>query len=128
MDNCLFCKMIKGEVPYKKIYEDDLVIAILDLYPDSDCHTLLIPKKHIKDLTELDNDTLIYMNNIAKKLIPILMDKANAKALSTRVNYGDTQAIKHYHLHLLPNFHIKPCTITQEQAYELLKDIKINKD
>ena len=46
---CLFCKMIKGEIPCKKIYEDEKVIAILDLYPDSDCHTLIIPKKHIED-------------------------------------------------------------------------------
>ena len=44
--DCLFCKMIKGEVPCKKIYEDDLVIGILDLYPDSDGHTLIIPKTH----------------------------------------------------------------------------------
>ena len=50
------------------------------------------------------------------------MDKAKAEALSTRVNFGTSQAIKHYHMHLLPNFHIKPCTINQEQAYELLKD------
>ena len=49
--DCLFCKMIKGEVPCKKIYEDDLVIGILDLYPDSDGHTLIIPKEHYEDLT-----------------------------------------------------------------------------
>ncbi|CCY88866.1 histidine triad (HIT) protein [Mycoplasma sp. CAG:956] len=119
---CLFCKMIKGEIPCKKIYEDEKVIAILDLYPDSDCHTLIIPKKHIEDLNAIDDETLLHINKVAKKLIPVLMDKAKAEALSTRVNFGTSQAIKHYHMHLLPNFHIKPCTVSQEQAYKLLKD------
>mgnify|MGYP004484631803 FL=1 len=119
---CLFCKMIKGEIPCKKIYEDEKVIAILDLYPDSDCHTLIIPKKHITDLSEIDDDTLLHINKVAKKLIPVLMEKAQAEALSTCVNFGTSQAIKHYHMHLLPNFNVKPCTINQEEAYELLKD------
>ena len=96
---CLFCKMIQGEVPCKKIYEDEKVIAILDLYPDSDCHTLIIPKKHFEDLMTIDEETLLHINEVAKKLIPILMDKAKAKAISTRVNYGTSQAIKHFHMH-----------------------------
>lgn len=120
--DCLFCKMIKGEIPCKKIYEDDTVIAILDLYPDADGHTLIIPKKHIEDMMDLDNDTLLKINEVAKKLTPILMKKMKAKAFSTRVNFGTSQAIKHYHMHLLPNFHVKACTINQEKAYEILKD------
>ena len=70
----------------------------------------------------IDEETLLHINEIAKKLIPVLMNKANAKAISTRVNYGTSQAINHYHMHLLPNFHVKPCTISQEKAYELLKE------
>ena len=122
MEDCIFCKIIKGEIPSTKIYEDEKVIAILDLYPDSDCHTLIIPKKHFEDLMTIDEEILLHINEVVKKLIPILMDKAKAKAISTRVNYGTSQAIKHYHMHLLPNFHVKPCTISQEQAYKLLKD------
>ena len=82
----------------------------------------MIPKKHITDLNEIDDETLLHINEVAKRLIPVLMDKAKAEALSTRVNFGTSQAIKHYHMHLLPNFHIKSCTISQEKAYELLKD------
>ena len=120
--DCLFCKMINGEVECKKIYEDDLVIAILDLHPDSNCHTLIIPKKHYEDFTKLDNDILIHINEVAKKLAPVLIEKANATSLSIRINYKDSQYIKHYHMHLLPDYLFKKCTITQEEAYELLKD------
>ena len=124
--DCLFCKMIDGSIPTKKIYEDDYVIAILDLHPSANCHTLVIPKKHYTDLLEIDNETINHINNAAKKIIPVIMEKTNAKALSTRVNYGETQEIKHYHLHLLPDYGLKKCTMTQNDAWELLKDSNIN--
>ena len=123
MDNCLFCKMVKGEIPCKKIYEDDICFAILDLHPSSDGHTLIIPKKHYTDLFELDNNTLTYLYDIAKRLSPTLMEKFNASALSLRINYGDTQEIKHFHLHILPNYGIKKPKLTQDEAYEIIKDI-----
>ena len=124
MDNCIFCKIVKGEIPSSKIYEDDNVIAILDLHPACDGHTLLIPKKHYTDFIELDDNTLLSINEVSKKLTPILMDKMNASALSTRVNYGDSQEIKHYHMHLLPNYLYKKPTKSQEEVYEILTDIK----
>lgn len=120
--DCLFCKMIKGNVPCKKIYEDETVIAILDLYPNSDAHTLIIPKKHIADINEMDEKTLGHIHKVAQKLIPTLMDKTNSEGISIMVNYGKSQAIKHYHMHLLPNYHIKKATMSQEEAYSLLKD------
>ncbi len=120
--NCLFCKMISGEIPCKKIYEDDKVIAILDLHPSSDGHTLIIPKKHYDDMLTIDNDMLIHIHSVAQKLTPILMKKMNASALSIRINYGDTQEIKHFHMHLLPNYGIKKAKLTQDEAYEILKD------
>ena len=77
--NCLFCKMISGEIPCKKIYEDNQVIAILDLHPSSDGHTLIIPKKHYDDMLAIDNDMLIHIYNVAQKLTPILIKKMNLK-------------------------------------------------
>lgn len=122
MDNCIFCKIINGEIPSKKIYEDDKVIAILDLHPAANAHTLIIPKKHITDMVELDNETLLHINEVVKKITPILMNKTNSKGFSTRVNYGDSQEIKHYHMHLLPNYNYGKVTMSQDDAYELLKD------
>lgn len=122
MDNCIFCKIINGDIPSKKIYEDDNVIVILDLHPTCDGHSLIIPKKHITDMMEMDNETINNVWNVAKKLTPTLMKKMNATALSLRVNYGDSQEIKHFHMHLLPNYQYKKPSMTQEEAYELLKD------
>ena len=124
--DCLFCKMVDGSIPTNKVYEDDYVIAILDLHPNANCHTLVIPKKHFNDLIDIDDDYLIHINDAAKKIIPVIMDKTNAKSLSTRVNYGELQEIKHYHLHLLPDYNIKKATLSQSEAWELLKDSKIN--
>lgn len=114
--------MIKGEIPCQKIYEDDLVIGILDLYPDALGHTLIIPKTHYDDITKLPNELVIHINDVVKKMIPILMTQTQSQAISTRVNYGESQAIKHYHLHLLPNYHMNNKKYTQEEGYALLKD------
>lgn len=120
--NCLFCEMVKGNIPCKKIYEDESVIAILDLHPSSDGHTLIIPKKHFDDMMTIDSETLAHIYMVAKKLTPILMEKMHAKAFSLRVNYGDSQEIKHFHMHLLPNYGIKKCSVSQDEAWDILKD------
>ena len=105
--DCLFCKIIKGEVPSYKLYEDDEVIVIMDAYPNVDGHTLIIPKKHYDTFMDIPDDLVLHINNIAKKYTKIIMEKLNAKELSVMVNYGNSQKIKHYHMHLLPNNGLK---------------------
>ena len=122
MDNCIFCKIVNGDIPSKKIYEDNDVIVILDLHPACDGHSLIIPKKHITDMMDMDKETLNKIWNVAQKLTPTLMNKMNATALSLRVNYGDSQEIKHFHMHLLPNYMYKKPKLKQEESYEILKD------
>ena len=122
MNDCIFCKIVNGEIPSKKIYEDNDVIVILDLHPACDGHSLIIPKKHITDMMEIDSDNLNKVWEIANKLTPTLMDKMNATGLSLRVNYGDAQEIKHFHMHILPNYQFKKPSMTQEESYEILKD------
>ncbi len=118
--DCIFCKIINGDIPSKKIYEDDLFIAILDINPQVDGHTLIIPKKHITDIKELDNDTLLELFNTSKKVANMLMEKLDAKAITYAINYGDSQAVKHLHLHLLPNYTIKEKELDVDKVYELL--------
>ena len=121
--DCIFCKIIKGDIPSYTIYEDEIVKVILDINPVSNGHMLIIPKTHYEDLTKIPDDLLIHINDVVKEIMPTLMAKMKAKSFSTRVNYGESQAIKHYHMHLLPNYHMKPVTIKQEEAYEILKDV-----
>ena len=78
MKDCLFCKIKDGLVDSYKIYEDDIVIAILDAYPDVDGHTLIIPKKHYTDYQSIDDKTLVHINQVAKKLGVTLMEKFEA--------------------------------------------------
>lgn len=119
--DCIFCKIINGVIPSKKIYEDDYFLAFLDINPCVDGHTLLIPKKHYADFSELPDDLLLELNNVRKKLTTLLMEKLNVKALSFSVNYGDSQEVKHYHMHLLPNYHIYNTTKkTTDEIYELI--------
>lgn len=105
--DCVFCKIIKGELPSKVLYEDDLVIAIMDINPLVDGHTLIIPKKHYTDYTELDSEIILHIYKIAKELDQKIMEKLGAKSSTLLVNYGDDQQVKHFHLHILPDLGVE---------------------
>ena len=117
---CLFCKISNNEIPSLKLYEDDLVMVIMDAYPDVDGHTLIIPKNHYESFMDIPNDLLIHINEISKKYTNLIMEKLNAKELSVHINYGNSQKIKHYHMHLLPNYGLRS-TQNPKEVYEVLK-------
>lgn len=121
-DNCLFCKIVRKEIPSKILYEDDDILVILDAFPDTDGHTLIIPKKHFEDIYEVSDEILIKMFKKARKLTKDLMFKLDKSALTFLINYGDSQAIKHIHLHLLPDFMHKTHNLDKDEVYNLLKD------
>lgn len=105
MSDCLFCKIIDGSIPSYTVYEDDRVKVFLDINPNNDGHLLVIPKEHKANLYEMDDDTLIYMLNIIKeKLKLILSDKLNIDGLTISQNNDYGQEVKHYHLHLIPRY------------------------
>ncbi len=120
--DCLFCKIINNEVESRKLYEDDKVIAILDAYPTVDGHTLIIPKKHYTDFKELDEKIINHMYKIAKDLSEMLMTKLKVSSFTFAVNYGDRQAIKHFHLHLLPNYGKNKGKKNVEEIFTMLKE------
>ncbi len=124
MEDCLFCKIAKKEMESKIIYEDEEFLAFLDLDQEEEGHTLIIPKKHFTDYHELEKETFYKLLEVAKKIEPILMNKLNKTAMTLLLNYGDSQAIKHVHLHLLPNFRYEKGTKTIEEVYDILKDEK----
>lgn len=121
--DCIFCKMVKGEIPVYKIYEDDKVIAFLDINPDSDGHTLIIPKKHFTDLDDIDLDTLTSINIASKKIKKLLEEKLGCIGLSLLQNNGSAQEVKHYHMHLKPYYKDKK-SIEMIKHSEFIKDPK----
>ena len=119
-DECLFCKIVRKEVPAKIVYEDDDILAMLDAFPDTDGHVLVIPKKHYDDIYEVPSDILDKMFKEGKVITKKLMTKLDKNALTFLINYGDAQAIKHIHIHLLPDFTHKVHRLSKDEVYDLL--------
>lgn len=123
--DCIFCKIANGELPSKTLYEDDVVMVIMDASPIRDGHTLIIPKKHFTDFMELDEDTTKHIFTVAKRMTKVLMEKLNANSVTLLINYGDDQKVKHYHLHLLPDFGTTDVSLAKrsiEENYSLIKN------
>ena len=121
--DCLFCKIINGDIPCFKIYENEDVLAFLDINPDADGHTLIIPKKHFTDLDDIDLNTLESINKASKEIKKMLEEKLGCTGISLLQNNGSCQEVKHYHLHLKPYYEgIK--TIELKKYPENIKDPK----
>lgn len=117
---CIFCKIINGEIPSYTIYEDDIVKVFLDINPDSNGHLLIIPRKHILDLDEMDEKTLAHMMKIAKKMKQLLQEKLNIDGLTLIQNNGAIQDVKHFHLHLKPYYISKQTKKDPKEIFEIL--------
>ena len=105
--DCLFCKIINGDIPSYKVYENEYVFAFLDINPDADGHTLIIPKKHYKDIEDIDDLTLNEIFKAAKTIKKLLEEKLNCDGITLMQNNGDVQEVKHFHLHVKPYYNNK---------------------
>ncbi len=106
METCLFCKIIDGEIPSTKVYEDDTVLAFLDIHPVNIGHTLVIPKAHHTNLYETEDKTLAHMMTVVKKLSIAVKGALNADGINIEMNNeaGAGQLIFHTHIHIIPRF------------------------
>ncbi len=107
MENCIFCKVIKGELPSSKVYEDDVVLAFLDVNPINKGHVLVIPKEHQQFIADLDEKTLGKMMIIANKINKaIRSSEIKTEAVNLLLSDGEVagQEISHVHLHIIPRF------------------------
>jgi len=119
MNDCIFCKIANGEIPSKTLYEDDIVKVYLDINPINTGHTLIIPKEHFKDLDDIKEETLNHIMKVAKKIKKELEEKLKCDGIQLVQNNGNVQEIKHYHLHLIPNY-IKDNDLSLDEVFELL--------
>ena len=110
MEECIFCRIIKGEIPSFKVYEDDKVLAFEDINPISKGHTLVIPKKHANNLWEISDEDLAAVHLASKKVIQALKDTLNPIGVAClQLNgRGANQIVMHYHLHLIPRASEEP--------------------
>ena len=121
--DCLFCKIINGDIPSYKVYENEYVFAFLDINPDADGHTLIIPKKHYKDIEDIDETTLLEIFKAAKTIKKLLEEKLNCDGITLMQNNGDVQEVKHFHLHVKPYYNNKT-SIEVIKHNENISDVK----
>ena len=104
---CLFCKIIKGEIPSYKIYEDEFTYAFLDISNDCNGHILVIPKEHYQDFSSCDDEYLVSVMLLAKQIVKKLNNsKLNPWGINYLSNEKDIagQIVKHFHLHIIPKY------------------------
>ncbi|MBR3162908.1 MAG: histidine triad nucleotide-binding protein [Clostridia bacterium] len=104
MGDCLFCKIIKGEIPSTKVYEDEEILAFNDIKPLAPIHILVIPKKHISSLADMENGDEVIVGKIYKVINKIAEEKGFKKdGYRVIVNCGENggQEVMHLHFHVL---------------------------
>ncbi len=136
MDNsCIFCKIVKGDIPSFTIYEDSEFKVILDRFPSKIGHTLIIPKNHIEDIFSITPEQGGRLFQLAVKISKILKDSLGFEAMNVVQNNGEGagQTVFHFHLHLIPrykndcvNISWKPCEPELSDFDEILRKITTN--
>lgn len=106
MPDCIFCKIIKGEIPTDKVYEDKAALAFLDISPVNKGHVLVIPKQHFETLLDLPDKVLHQTMKIVKKTAKAVMLALNADGFNISMNnFGAAgQIVSHVHFHVIPRF------------------------
>ncbi len=103
---CIFCQIIEGTIPSYKVYEDEHVIAILDIAQVTYGHTLVIPKKHCNDILDADEETMVHIAKVLPMLSNKIVASCNAKGSHIISNQGEIsgQTVDHLHFHIVPRY------------------------
>lgn len=101
--NCLFCKIIAGEIPSTKVYEDEWMYAFRDINPEAPCHVLVIPKKHIASMDEVTEENSVYVQKIFEKIPEIAKAGGAKNGYRVIANCGPDagQTVFHLHFHIV---------------------------
>ncbi len=101
--DCIFCKIIAGEIPSKKVYEDDAMLAFADINPQAPVHILVIPKAHIASVDEVNADNSAVVAKIFEMIPKIAKDAGLTNGYRVITNCGDDacQTVKHLHFHIM---------------------------
>lgn len=104
MDACIFCKIVKGEIPSNKVYEDKDTLAFLDIAPVNIGHVLVIPKKHFANIYETPEETLVQMIKVSKKIAHAVKSETKADGVNITMNNEPAagQVVFHTHIHIIP--------------------------
>lgn len=116
MSDCIFCKIAAGEIPSSTIYEDEDFRVILDLGPATKGHALILPKKHFRNIFEMDDETAAKVFVLAKKLACAMKETLHCDGLNVVQNNEEIagQTVFHFHMHIIPRYEGGPSMVTWE--------------
>ncbi|PHV70038.1 HIT family protein [Sporanaerobium hydrogeniformans] len=123
-ENCIFCKIIKGEIPSFTIYEDIYFKAILDRAPANLGHTLILPKKHAQDIFDLPEEEAQKLYPLVKKLAIQIKEAVGAEGINIVQNNGEAagQSVGHFHIHIVPRYKEDGVTLNKTAHSEITMD------
>lgn len=106
MNDCIFCKIIKKEIPCHSVYEDQNILAFLDVHPHTQGHTVVIPKKHAVRIFDLEDKEMSELFIAIKKVMGILDKKLNPDGFNVGWNHNTAggQVVPHLHIHIMPRY------------------------
>jgi len=104
MEDCIFCKIVNGEIPSIKVYEDERVYAFADINPISDGHTLIIPKAHAENLWEMSENNIVAVVQASQKIAAAMKEVFGPVGIAVLQLNGKVvnQVVLHYHMHMIP--------------------------
>jgi histidine triad (HIT) family protein len=113
MDDCLFCKIVAGELPSTRVLEDDRVVAIMDIFPATRGHALVIPRAHAVDIHDLPDEDLLAAAGTAKHLAGAAVRGLGADGVTVMQSNGAAawQTVFHYHVHVIPRYEGDPLVL-----------------
>jgi histidine triad (HIT) family protein len=104
--DCLFCKIVAGEIPATRIHEDERTVAFMDINPATRGHVLVVPREHSRDLLTIDPEDLKAVATAAQKLAAVMPDRLGADGVNLLNSCGRAawQTVFHFHMHVIPRY------------------------
>ena len=121
MNECVFCKIIAGELPAYKVYEDEKTLAFLDIRPVNAGHTLVIPKKHSTNIFDIDREDWLAVADVVRKLAIAVEKGVQADGVNIAMNNREHagQVVHHPHVHIIPRFKGDGLRLMPQREYKL---------
>lgn len=112
-NSCVFCKIIAGEIPSTILYEDEDFKVILDIAPTNKGHAIVLPKKHVENIFEMDDDVASKLLVVVKKVSTAIKEELNCDGMNILQNNGEAagQTVFHFHMHIIPRYENDNVTI-----------------
>ena len=134
MNDCIFCKIVKGEIPSYRVSETDDVLVILDVNPLSKGHVLVLPKEHYENIHDIPEDLLITITSVIKEEAQKIKDRLKPEGIIIMQNNGAKagQSVFHFHIHIKPAYEDTPVSkeghlrkkLTEEEFTQICKTLQ----